>query len=75
MIQDCFLIFRPINKWGNDDVKRHSICYDTQYIHSVELVKLNKHWVYRIYRDDGMVIYINVKQYRFTFGVNKYEKR
>lgn len=66
-----FIIFRPIDKWGNDDLKRNIIIYDTGYLQSIELVRLNgRNFVYKIHRKGQLVSYLNAKQYRFTLGVN-----
>lgn len=66
----AFVIFIPIDKWGNDDLSRNRIIYDTDYLLSVDLVKLPKrNMVYKVYRKGTAVSYLNARFYRFTFGV------
>lgn len=75
MIQNVFIVFIPVNKFGKDDFSKKRVIFDSGYVHSIELIKINRHWVYRVNRDDGIPIYLNFKSYRFTIGVNKDEKR
>lgn len=68
----CYIIFRPIDKYGHDDVSKNVIIYDSGYVNHIELVKLfNKTWVYKIHRDNQPITYLNSRMYRFTFGVVK----
>lgn len=74
MISSVYIIFRPIDKWGNDDVTRNIAIYDSGYVKTIELIKRGRRtWTYVVTFDSGAKSFLSAKTFRFTLGVNKDE--